>query len=109
MNPINQMTWVVLGLVLGILPRLGDPEYANGSKTPSAPPTGAARSHRRGVLQRLAEAPLAGRYLTEARKIWAQIGPKNLASPGARKRKNPAYAGLLLVAGAGFEPATFGL
>ena len=35
----------------------------------------------------------------------------NLGPPGARalSRKNPAGAGLLRIAGAGFEPATFGL
>jgi hypothetical protein len=40
---------------------------------------------------------------------WYEIGNEDRGVSKGFSRKNPAFAGLSRIAGAGFEPATFGL
>ena len=78
---------------------------------PSTIPPGVAerirRERARGATLRQIADRLNSDGIPTARGGWQSL--KNRRQPSPPETKNPAYAGLLRTAGAGFEPATFGL
>ena len=89
-------------------------QACRGSQVGSAinnPPAVAARirlrERARGATLRQIADRLNSDGIPTARGGWQSL--KNRRQPSPPETKNPAYAGLLRTAGAGFEPATFGL